>query len=111
MASVSLAVPTVGSEDNPSVTLVATPGAPSDPNQPIQIHWCVTEGSIPAGFKGGRGPATVVFAPGTFDPGTYNVKCFVVDPADASTAEANRTFTITKQSATVYTPPTVAIAP
>lgn len=97
MASVTLAVPTVGSVDNPTVTLVATPGAPLDASKPIEIHWCVTEGTIPAGYKGGRGPSTVVFAPGTFDPGTYNVKCFVVDPTDGSTAEANRTFTIVKK--------------
>lgn len=111
MASVSLAEPVVGSEDNRTVTLVATVGAPSNPSRPVEIHWCVTEATIPAEFKGGRGPATLVFAPGTFDPGTYNVKCFVVDPDDESTDEADETFTIPKQEPVVYTPPVVSIAP
>lgn len=111
MASVTLADPVVGDLDNQSVTLVATPGAPSDPAKPIEIHWAVTEGAIPNGYKGGRGPARVVFGPGSLDPGTYNVKCFVVDPGDNSTAEANETFVIVKSDAFAFTPPSVTVAP
>lgn len=107
MASVSLAVPVVGTDSNRIVTLVATPGAPLDPANPVQIHWCVTEGTIPGGFKGARGSATLIFSPGSLDPGTYNVKCFVVDPTDNSTAEANRTFTIPKLPAHLVPAPPV----
>jgi hypothetical protein len=96
MASVSLAVPTVGPADNRTVTIVATPGAPSVASKPVEIYWTVVQSTIPAGFRGGRGPATLVFAPGTFDPGTYNVRCLVYDPGNDTTAEASRTFNIPK---------------
>lgn len=94
MASVSLAVPTVGPAENRSVTLVATPGAPINASKPVEIYWTTIKGTIPSGYQGGRGVATVVFAAGTFDPGTYNVKVVVVDPSDGSTAQADRTFVI-----------------
>lgn len=110
-ASVTLASPTVGNENNRTVTIQATVGAPADASKPVQIHWCVIKGTIPAGYVGGRGPATLVFAPGCLDPGDYNVKCVVIDPSDATTAEANKTFTIPKAAATVYTPPVVSVAP
>ncbi|AEC53070.1 hypothetical protein SCRM01_124c [Synechococcus phage S-CRM01] len=106
-ASVSLAVPVVGSEDNRTVTLDATVGAPADPRRPVHIYWTVVTSTIPAGFRGGRGARTVVFAPGTFSPGTYNVKCVVYDPTDDTEAEANRTFVIPKLDANlVPAPPT-----
>jgi hypothetical protein len=88
-ASVSLAAPVVGSADNRSVTIVATP-TPAN----CLIYWAVSKATLPAGHKGGLGPSTLVFAPGAFDPGTYNVACHVVNPTDGTTGNATSTFAI-----------------
>ena len=108
-ASVTLGTPTVGTEDNRTVTIVATPGAPAVASKPVEIYWTVVQSDIPDGFRGGRGPATLVFGAGTFDPGTYNVKCFVYDPGDDTSAEADDTFEIGKVEPHLLPEPAVAV--
>lgn len=110
-ASVTLAAPVVGPAENRTVTITATVGAAADPTRPVHIHWTTIAAAIPAGYRGGRGASQLVFAPGTFDPGVYNVKCVVVDPSDGTSAEDDEAFTIPKLSAVVYTPPIVTVAP
>jgi hypothetical protein len=91
-ASVSLAGPIVGDENNRSVKIVATPSPEN-----CLLYWTVIRGKIPAGHKGGLGPSTLIFSPGSLDPGTYNVACHAVNPEDNTTSDSTTTFTIPMQ--------------
>jgi hypothetical protein len=79
----------VGDANNRSVTITATPTPAT-----CILYWTVTKGTIPAGYKGGPGPAVLVFGAGSLEPGAYNVACHAVNPTDNTFGNATSTFTI-----------------